>query len=64
VVGHNIVELKTNHIPRGIVPLERLFDSYDVYREVAIKNQEEVMDYNIGTTENPKIVKLSKALDP
>jgi hypothetical protein len=47
------------------VPLERLFDSYDVSREVAIKNQEEeVMDCNIGTAENPKIVKLSKALAP
>jgi hypothetical protein len=32
VVGHDIVELKTNHIPRGIVPLERLFDSNDVYK--------------------------------
>jgi hypothetical protein len=63
VVGHNIVEIKTNHIPRVLVPLERLFDSYDVSREVAIKNQEEeVMDCNIGTVENPKIVKLSKAL--
>jgi len=49
----------------GLVPLERLFDSYDVSREVAIKNQEEeVMDCNIGTAENPKIVKLSKALAP
>jgi hypothetical protein len=65
VVGHNIVELKTNHIPRGLVPLERLFDSHDVSREDAIKNQEEeVMNCNIGTVENPKIVKLSKALPP
>jgi hypothetical protein len=47
------------------VPLERLFDSYDVSREVAIKNQEEeVVECNIGTVENPKIVKLSKALAP
>jgi hypothetical protein len=30
VSGHDIVELKTNDIPRGIVPLERLFDSNDV----------------------------------
>jgi hypothetical protein len=65
VVGHNIVELKTNHIPMGLVPLERLFDSHDVSRGAAIKNkEEEVMDCNIGTVENPKIVKLSKALPP
>jgi hypothetical protein len=63
VVGHNIVELKTNHIPRGLVPLERLFDNNDVSRKVVMKNQEqEVMDCNIGTTANPKIVKISRAL--
>jgi hypothetical protein len=56
VDGHNIVELKMNHIPRGLVPLERLFDSYDVSREASIKNQEEEVDCNIGTAENPKIV--------
>jgi hypothetical protein len=45
--------------------LERLFESHDVSREDAIKNQEEeVVECNIGTTENPKIVKLSKALPP
>jgi hypothetical protein len=45
------------------VPLERLFDSYDVSKEANIKNQEEeVMNCNIGTVENPKIVKLSKEI--
>jgi hypothetical protein len=39
LVGHNIVELKMNHIPRGLVPLGRLFDSHDVSIEVAIKYQ-------------------------
>jgi hypothetical protein len=65
VVGHNIVELKTNHIPRVLVPLERLFDSHDVSKGASIKNQEqEVMECNIGIVENPKMVKLSKALPP
>jgi hypothetical protein len=63
VVGHNIVELKTNHIPRGLVPLERLFDSNDVYTGVSMRNQEEeITNCNIGTTENPKIIKLSKEI--
>jgi hypothetical protein len=45
------------------VPLERLFKSYDVSKKDTIKNQEEeVMECNIGTAENPKIVKFSKAL--
>jgi hypothetical protein len=65
VVGHNIVELKNNHIPEGIVPLERLFNSHDVSREDSIKIQEEeVIECNIRIVENPKIVKLSKALAP
>jgi hypothetical protein len=57
------VELKTNHIPRGLVPLERLFDCNDVYKGAALKNQEEeITDCNIGTTENSKIIKLSKTI--
>jgi hypothetical protein len=41
VVGHDIAELKTNHIPKGLVPLERLFDRNDVYKRTAMKDQEE-----------------------
>jgi hypothetical protein len=36
-VGHKIIELKTNHLPKGLVPLERLFDHNDVSRKVVIK---------------------------
>jgi hypothetical protein len=45
VVGHDIVELKTNHIPRGLVPLERLFDNNDVYKGASMRNQEENIAY-------------------
>jgi hypothetical protein len=30
IAGRDIVQLPSNHIPRGLVPLERLFDSNDV----------------------------------
>jgi hypothetical protein len=36
VVGHKIIELKTNHLPKGLVPLERLFDHNDVSRKLVI----------------------------
>jgi hypothetical protein len=63
VVGHDIVELKTNHILRGLVPLERFLYSDDVYKGASMKNQEEEVTYcNIGTTKNPKIIKLFKVL--
>jgi ribonuclease HI len=47
---HHIVQLPINHIPKGLVPLERLFDKNDV----AVKVK--------GTEENPKYVKLSSSL--
>ena len=31
MVGKNIIDLKTNFIPKGLVPLERLFDNNDVF---------------------------------
>jgi len=57
------VELKKNHIPKGLVPLERFFDNNDVSKKVATKSKDqEVADCNIGTTLDPKIVKISKSL--
>jgi hypothetical protein len=31
IVGQEIIDLKTNHIPKGLAPLETLFDNNDVY---------------------------------
>jgi hypothetical protein len=48
-----------------LVPLEKLFDENDVDRNPRITaNDEDVEDCNIGTQENPKIIKLSKTLSP
>jgi hypothetical protein len=30
VADHQIIQLPSNHIPRGLIPLERLFDGNDV----------------------------------
>jgi hypothetical protein len=30
IADHQIVQLPSNHIPKGLVPLERLFDNNDV----------------------------------
>jgi hypothetical protein len=50
-------------ITPGVMILHSIPFSYDVSREASIKNQgEEVMECNIGTAENTKIVKLSKEL--
>ena len=63
IVGEEIIDLKTNHIPRGLVPLERLFDNNDIYLKADGKIEtENTIDCNIGTATDPKHVKVSKSL--
>ena len=57
--------LKNNQIPKGLIPLERLFDQDDIPLKSTVQPQpEEVEDCNIGTKETPKMVKISKYLTP
>jgi ribonuclease HI len=63
IVDHHIVQLPSNHIPKGLVPLERLFEKNDV--DVNIKGSTENVDVtecNLGTKEDPRYVKLSSSL--
>ena len=61
--GKDIVQLKSNHIPRGLIPLDNIFDQNDIVRDPKVKLVENVVeDKNIGTEENPRIIKLSKKL--
>jgi hypothetical protein len=63
VAGHKIIELKTNHLPKGLVPLERLFDHNDVSRKVVIQTEEtDVVDCDISSDLNPRMIKLSRKL--
>jgi len=58
-----MLQLKYNNIPRGLVPLEELFDHDDVAKNPTIVPIEKgVEDINIGTADKPKMVKLSKSL--
>ena len=55
--------MKSNHIPRGIIPLENLFYQNDVARDPKMKPTDDVVEKkNIGTEQNPRIIKLSKNL--
>jgi hypothetical protein len=63
IVNHRMLVLKNNQIPKGLIPLERLFNQDDIPSKSTLKPQpEEVEDCDIGTTENPRLVKLSKYL--
>jgi len=55
------LQLKDNVFPRGLVPLEELFDFNDVAKKPKIEPTGTVVeDCNLGTKKDPKIIKLSK----
>jgi len=59
----DVLQLKDNVIPRGIIPLEELFDQDDVARkQTLVPTDKGVEDVNIGIADQPKLVKLSKTL--
>ena len=61
----DILQLKDNVIPRGLIPLEELFDQDDVAKKPSlVPTDKGVEDVNLGTADKPKLVKLSKALSP
>ena len=63
VADHQIIQLLSNHIPRGLIPLERLFDgNYVAVRGRVSGDDADTSECNIGTPEEPKFVKLSKSL--
>jgi ribonuclease HI len=63
VADHQIIQLPSNHIPRGLIPLERLFNGNDVsVKGRVLGDDADITESNIGTSEEPKYVKLSKSL--
>jgi ribonuclease HI len=50
IANHQIIQLPSNHIPRGLVPLERLFDKNDVVVKGGVSNEDANMaECNVGT---------------
>jgi len=57
--------LKDNILPKGLVPLERIFNSNDVAVDSGkISQDEHIQDHNIGTQEKPRLVKLYGGVSP
>ena len=47
--GKDIIQLKSNFIPRGLIPLEKLFDQNDVAKDLKVKPTDNAIeDRNIG----------------
>jgi hypothetical protein len=63
IANHHIVQFRSNHIPKGLVPLKRFFDRNDVAIKVEGSTEEAgVTECNLGAEEDPKWVKLSRIL--
>ena len=63
IADHKIVELKGNFIPKGLVPLERLFSKDDTLLKPTLQTIEEsVVSCNIGSEVEPKMIKMPKLL--
>ena len=59
--GKDIVQLKSSHILRGLIPLEKLFDQNDVGKDPKVKLDDNAVEKkNIATEETPRVIKLSK----
>lgn len=62
---HEILNLKNKFFPKGLVPLEDLFDSNDVAMKHKIEPlKADIEEVSIWTEDNPKLIKISKALPP
>ena len=60
-----VIDLKDNFLPTGLTPLEEIFDSNDIPRKLKMQPLNvEIEDCNVGTTENPKMIRVSKTLPP
>ena len=60
---HNIVQLPSNYIPRGLVPLEELFDYNDIPLKPAKKELDPaIQEQNIGIQSHLKPINLSTKL--
>jgi hypothetical protein len=60
---HHTMQLLRNHIPKGLVPLERIFqNNYVVVKDGRLIDDADISECNIGMKKNPKFVKMSSSL--
>jgi hypothetical protein len=65
IARRDIIQMNNKTILKGLVTLENIFDKNDVAKNPKITaNEDEIKDCNIGTKENPKMIKLLKTLGP
>ena len=56
--------MSNKFIPKGLIPLEKLFDQNDVFRNPqSISSQDDIEEINIGTNDDIKNIKICASLD-
>ena len=61
--GKDNIQQTSNYIPKGLIPLDKLFDQNDVAKYPKLHpNENDIQDQSIGTEHSLKIVKLKKNL--
>jgi ribonuclease HI len=56
-----VINLQSNTLPKGCIPLENLFDRHDVFKGKRTNKQaEESLEFNIGIEMDPRMVKIGK----
>lgn len=61
--GHIILKLKGNIIPRGLVPIDRLFNkNYVASKPTTPEMDKQVEDCNIGLEDELQMVRLSEGI--
>ena len=59
----SIVQLPSNNIPKGLVPLEKLFDNNDVpYKAAQKEDKSAVCKHNIRSPDQPRHINMSTRL--
>ncbi|KAH9326293.1 hypothetical protein KI387_006471, partial [Taxus chinensis] len=52
--GNDIIQLKTNTIPRGLVALESNFNNADCIINRNVSASRDVEEHNLGTNDKPR----------
>jgi hypothetical protein len=62
---HKVLKIKNKFTPKGLVPLEQVFDKNDVpIKPTVLPQYANPEECNIGTKRDPKSIKLSKEASP
>lgn len=64
IFGKEVLQLKSNRVPKGLVSLERAFDNKDKAFYASTDKTNDLEEVNLGTRIVPKKVYIGKCLSP